>query len=280
VSGNRSDVKRTCWGITEECQLIVTEEDFRKLGWEKDYREFEQKFDELKGKIAKTSGAKKDLWTLKEDGADPDLILEQLTHIIWDLPMACRKDMERHQDKLARTAKALHYAAEAVERVSRDPSCYPGSWMAVLNRHAAWSEVKRQMFVPSRMLRGMRAYEKYALDIAKMFGEIRRKQAQLIRMEKIGSLVAYIRHATGRNHDDELARLITDAHEAAGSKRQFSADQLKKLRQRHIPKRVPSFLEMLGEEFAAGGKALRETLEETVANKPRQQHIPTLRRPN
>jgi phage FluMu protein gp41 len=118
--------------------------------------------------------------------------------------------------------------------------------------------VKRQMFVPTQVLRGMRAYEKYALDIAKLFGEIRRKQAQLIRMENVGRLMAYIQHITGRNYDDELARLITNAHEVVGSKKQFSADQLKKLRQRHFPKpqaKMPSFLEALAEQLVMAGEA-------------------------
>jgi hypothetical protein len=119
------------------------------------------------------------------------------------------------------------------------------------------------MFVPTKVLRGMRAYEKYALDIAKLFGEIRRKQAQLIRMENIGVLAAYIQHVTGRNYDDELARLITNAHEVVGSKKQFSADQLKKLRQRHIPKpqaETTSFLEALAERLAEAGEIFADRL--------------------
>lgn len=214
--------------------MIVTEEDIRRLGWEKEYQEWSREFEALKKKIAKIPG--NDLYTLKKANAAPDLILEALTGIVWDLPMDWREKMKRNQAKLVHAADAVGSAAEAVEKVSKDPACYPGFWMLALNRHSTFGQLKQQMFVPSKMLRGMRAYEKYALDIAKLFGEILRKQAQLIRVEKIGSLLAYIQHVTGRNYDDELARLITDAHEAVGSKKQFSATQLKKLRQRHIPK--------------------------------------------
>jgi hypothetical protein len=128
------------------------------------------------------------------------------------------------------------------------------------------------MFVPSKVLRGMRAYEKYVRDIAKLFSEILRKQAQLIRMGEIGGLVAYIQHVTGRNYDDELARLITNAHEVVGSKKQFSAEQLKKLRQRHIPKpqaETPSFLEALERQLAVAGQAFAGRL---AKNGPTETH--------
>jgi len=178
--------------------VIVTEETIRQLGWENGYKEFESEFEKLKLKIGKVRGIQIDLQELKKAHADPELILELLTYIVWEPSMPWRKEMKRSQSTIRSTANTLRSAIDAVTRVAKDPSCYPGSWMAVLNKHAKLGELKRQMFVPSKLLRQMRAYEEYAREVARLFGDILRKQAQLIRMEKMGQLVAYVGHTTGR----------------------------------------------------------------------------------
>ena len=215
--------------------MIVTDATLRQLGWEKSYKEFEREFEKLKREISKVYSIQIDLQTLKKAHAAPELILELLTHIVWEPSKPWRKEMKRSQSTILSAANTLHLAIGAVTGVSKDLSCYPGYWMAVLNKYASVEELKRQVFVPSKMIRQMKAYEEYARQIARLFGRIVRKQAQLGRMEDLGRLVAYVRHTTGRNFDNELARLLTDAHEVAGIKKQFSAQQIKKFRQRHIP---------------------------------------------
>jgi len=110
--------------------LIVTEEDIRQLGWEKEYREWGRKFEELKEKIAKRPYVKHDLYILKKANADPDVILEALTHIVRDIPMGWRKGMKRDQAKLVRTAAVLHSAARRQIRCQRTRGATPeAGWL-------------------------------------------------------------------------------------------------------------------------------------------------------
>ena len=217
--------------------MKVSEEDIRKCGWGDEYQEFQRKFDGLKRRIAKCPGIQRDLSTLKSANADPNVVLECLTNVVWNHAQEWRSDMRRQQTKMSRAAAMLRSTVETVESISKAPDCHPGYWMAILNRHSSLADLSQQMFVPSIVVNGMRAYEKYCRSVANMFGEILRKQAQLRRVEDLGILTSYVRHTTGSSFDAELARLLTDAYESIGLRKQFSADQLKKFRQRHLPKR-------------------------------------------
>jgi hypothetical protein len=46
------------------------------------------------------------------------------------------------------------------------------------------------------------------------------------------ALLNHVSQTTGKSFDSEIARLLQDAYEAEGLKKTFSADQLKKHRQR------------------------------------------------
>jgi hypothetical protein len=105
-----------------------------------------------------------------------------------------------------------------------------------------------------QMLRAMCAYEQYALSMATEFGRFSRSQAQLNRRREIGVLVRYVRQKTGRNCDEEIARLLTDAHVAVGSKKTFRADQVKKLRQRHVPEIKPKVPQLGSPPPSDGGQ--------------------------
>jgi hypothetical protein len=85
--------------------LILTEDDIRQLGWEKEYREWVRKFEELKKKTSKVSDVKHGLSILEKANADPNLILEAPTGIVWDLPTSWRKQMKRDQAKLCSCSK-------------------------------------------------------------------------------------------------------------------------------------------------------------------------------
>jgi hypothetical protein len=51
----------------------------------------------------------------------------------------------------------------------------------------------------------------------------------------LSRLILYVREATGRTFDQQIATLLMDAFEANGQNRKFSPDQIKKHRQRYVP---------------------------------------------
>jgi hypothetical protein len=222
--------------------VIVTEDDIRKLGWGKDYKDFQGKFDALKRKISMVPDVQHGLRTLRRAKADPDVVLEALTWLVWDPSMSWwRKQLRWYKNQLVAVCGRVRSAREGVEKVSEKLEYSPMFWLAVVNPSVRSTYFKEKSLIPSQMLRQMRAYEDYLRSISEFFGEILRKQPQLIRNERIGHIAAYIRHTTGKNYNEELARLFTDAHEAAGIRRKcFTADQIKKFRQRHL-KHAPLF---------------------------------------
>ena len=85
--------------------MILTEDDIRQLGLEKEYREWGRKFEELKKKISKVSDVKHSLYILEKANADPDLILEALTGIVWAKNIRWRKPRRGHSTAWIRIIK-------------------------------------------------------------------------------------------------------------------------------------------------------------------------------
>jgi hypothetical protein len=222
----------------------MTGENIQQLGWGGEYEQFNRRFDALKEAIARVPGIERDLFAIaKGDSERRDTILELLAHIVRDLPRSWRDSLKKSQDDYRNAAKKLRPAIKSIEKIVHDPGCPIEFWLLVLNPGVTVTvneeqETRAKLRV-LHMLRTMRAYEEYALAMAKEFGRYSRSQVQLMRRREIGILIRYVRRITGRNFDEEIARLLTDAHVAVGSKKKFSTDQIKKLRQRHIPEIEP-----------------------------------------
>jgi hypothetical protein len=216
--------------------MRITEKDIHLLGWDDDYEQFNRRFDDLKNGIARHKGVERDLRTLVRAGADRNTLLELLVHVVQDLRQGWRVSFKEKQDTFRAAVRQIHDAIEGVEKVANDPLCRGELWLLLLNPDVdsiKTGDIKKFQRRVTYMLRMMRAYERWAIDMAEAFGKQMRKQTQVIRNRKVGTLLNYVRHKTGMNHDDIVARLLTDAHDVVGSNKQFSADQLKKLRQRH-----------------------------------------------
>lgn len=227
-------------GSDMRIRATITGEEIRQLGWGDEYEQFNRNFDALKKAIARVPGIERDLFAIaKGDSECRDTILERLAHTVRDLPEGWRQSLKREQDEYRNAANKLRLAVKSVERTLRYPDGLGELWLLILNPgvtvtidKAQGARVRSQVL---RMVRLMRAYEDYALAMAKQFGRFSRSQVQLNRRRDIVVLMKYVRLKTGRNCDEEIARLLTDAHVAVGSKKKFSADQVKKLRQRHVP---------------------------------------------
>jgi len=234
-------------------KATFSEQDARELGWEDEYKQFNRNFDALKKAIARVPGMERDLFAIAKGNSERrDTILERLAHIVRDLPQGWRDSLKKSQDGYKDAAKKLRPAVKAIEKIVHDPGCRIELWLLLLNPGVTVTINEEQdARVKSRvlyMLRTMRAYEEYALAMAKELGRYSRSQVQLRRRRDVSVLIRYVRQITDRNCDEEIARLLTDAHFAVGSTKKFSAAQIKKLRQRHIPEIEPK-LPKLGSQL-------------------------------
>ena len=141
--------------------------------------------------------------------------------------------------KVENLADQLEMVARHAERVSLDPLCYCTLWAALLGL-GKWEHVQPvAQRAPTFMFAPMRAYAKNCRDRARAFGKILRDHPPRWRRMMLDCLLLEVWHTTGRYHDAEVARLVTDAFEAAGKKsKQFTEDQIKKHRQRHVMPRI------------------------------------------
>lgn len=224
---------------------MPADRDTHEAQWEAEYREFEKTFEDLKVRIAKGDGVARGLRTLAKAGADRERVLTLLASAVIAPELGWRKTVKKKQASLTRIANRIRSVAEEVEDVANDPLCHGAVWLALLNPDVEVDVPNHKKLFPTLMLVMMRRYETYSRQKAKAFGKLLQKQADRDRPKKLSRLVNYVRNTTGRNFDDKLAQLLTDAHDAAGTGEQFTVDRIKKFRQRHTPKPSRALLDTL-----------------------------------
>jgi hypothetical protein len=199
------------------------------------FEKFERELKEIEKRILKVSGIQPDLNTLAKAGADKKRVLEILALAVFDQNTDWPRVIERKREALRRLAQQLRTVTIEAEQLAEDPLCGGLFWLALCGL-IGWDEVKwpTKKSPNSTFGRMMRMLAKHEEDLARQLGEIARKAAFHNRRSAIAALIYYIRESTGRNDDDVVARLLTDAHEAVGLSRQFSADSLAQVRKRHL----------------------------------------------
>ena len=80
-----------------------------------------------------------------------------------------------------------------------------------------------------------------------MLKEFPRRQKR----QALDTILLAVWHSTRRHYDREIAYLLTKAFEASGTERQFSEDQIKKHRQRHVLPLIRQYLERSASTSAA-----------------------------
>jgi len=212
----------------------------REMSFDVDFAAEELK--DIEEKIAQAYGIERDLRTLTAARADRKQLLRILALEVLDDRMGWRRVLRQRRDALKSLAKRLRSVTKDAELLAEDPLGGAQFWLALLGM-MKWEEVqwpdKSDPKGPFGSM--MRMLVKHEDDKAKLLGLVLRELSQ--RRAAGVALSQYIRSATGRNYDYEVARLLVDARKAVGLKeRKFSAEQLKKQRQRHmrpLPKNNP-----------------------------------------
>jgi hypothetical protein len=203
------------------------------------HQQFINELDILQKRILKVPGVREDLARLSRAHIDSSGVLRTIalmakpTNNLWkDMVRERRKELLQLSDDLSRIALLA-------ERLSTDPFSSVRVWLALMDRmdgkELHHHETAGKPSVLERdLIRKLRKYAEVNRARADLLGKFLKNQTKLDRGWPLFTLLQLVHRSSRKNHDDVLARLLTDAHEVMGRKKRFSADQLKKFRQRRL----------------------------------------------
>lgn len=201
-----------------------------------DFRKDTARFDKLKRAI-KARLSPRDLDPILKAGAKED---ELLTHLAFVVDGSCSGAILRGISEKSELQKQL---ADKLERLideatvlAYDPECDGRFWLAVrglLN----WDEVPRAGDFAARVLSDMRALAQLLRERSQALGDLSRPLKKHNRNRDMRNLVAYVHLRTnGQRFDKEIAYLLAAAYRAIGKNENFTEGQIRKFRERHLPK--------------------------------------------
>jgi hypothetical protein len=210
--------------------------DIWREGWERSEREHR----ELQERILTIPGSQHVLRKLTSEGANREKVLSLLANAVIDVG-SWRKPVRAKKRELESIANQLETVAKHGQRISLDPLCYGTFWLALLGI-AKWEVVKpAKERAPAWIFGWMQLYAKNCRERAKEFGNLLREHPPRQKRLMIDCLVLEVWLLTGKYHDKEIAFLLTNASEAAGHKRVFTEDQIKKQRQKYVVPRIEAY---------------------------------------
>lgn len=207
-----------------------------------DWKEIQERFAreqrDIQRKILTMPGPRHDLKRLVRDGANEKKVLELLFFMLEDRGF-WRKTVRRKKKELETVADQLEMVADHAERVSLDPFSSFTQWIAILGLDK-WEHVKPPaQCAPTFIFALMRSHAKNCRDQAKAFGNLLREYPPQQKRQMLDCLLLEVWRTTGNYHDAEISRLLTDTFAAAGkTDEQFTEEQIKKHRQRHVVPRI------------------------------------------
>jgi hypothetical protein len=190
----------------------------------------------IKRKLIAGSNAKRDLDRIVAAGANRAILVDLIAKAVIERPEdPVAERMRSKQTELKSIDLKLRTLAPQVERLAKDSSTYLEHWSPFANkgheRHKEEETKRRASLAP---FQAMLDYAEWAKNQATSFGQCLRRNSQ--KESKLGVLwlLLWVHSQTGNLFENELARLLTDAAEAAGLAKDFSASQLRKMFDRNI----------------------------------------------
>lgn len=210
---------------------------------ERDHQRFGRDIEALKQRICKKEGALRDLRFLKKkakskhSGPTMDIentILDLLARIVQDPDCSWRDEMRTKIAEMKSLADDLEAVANRVERIAGDVTFRSQFWLFLFGM-AKYQANDPAAYRTGVLIHEMRHYAQYNRQKASKFSSaFLRHRVSVEKNEGPAILSATIWKLTGEYHDAVVARLLTDAYETVGARKQFSADQIKKIRQRYL----------------------------------------------
>ena len=233
-------------------------------GFEEWNRDFEKSKRKVEGRVSP-----RDIQPLLKAGAKKDRLLTLLALIVND--SKGEGDLMARRRSLAKLADELVTVTEHARRIANDPFCDGRFWLS-LHCGLPWHLTTRPGVIEAPVLDRMKALAELFKQRGDALGMLSRRIKKSLRNRGLSDLLGYVWLQTGRNFDREIAWLLIAAHEALGQDRIFTADNIKKFRQRHLRQTLdPRKSQPQSEADAATGykAAVRET---SVKSAPSQPH--------
>jgi hypothetical protein len=224
--------------VSDKKRRIIRESTVAKFGMSKKTLSVtENRLLEIEKKIAKEVDRHRDLGALTRAGVDRKVLLRFLALVVdLDGDKSWAHLMRERQQKLKSMAGRMETLASDAEDRANDPLSRVQVW-AFLAAHGAvlgmkcprpWKDVEGV----SLIIAGMRVLAKTWRDEATKFGrflDFYGDNRTNLGVTMLLSRVCICLHRSSPDHWSKLANLLTDAFEAAGKSKPFSADSLQKV---------------------------------------------------
>jgi hypothetical protein len=199
--------------------------------------EWQQNFARNRARLLRDSFFAGSLKTLSDSGADQEWVISLL---YYTLPVKGGKNgipfFKRRAQALRAIARSLERDASTLEVVYSTRTNFADLW-AGLTFPGDGQEVRTSdelKAIPKPLIANMRAFAKTLDEEASSFGECSRLSGRAADNFYLCKLLRYVFEKTGKYYDEVLAGLLQFVHGELGSDREFSSEQLKKVRQRHL----------------------------------------------
>jgi hypothetical protein len=195
------------------------------------FKTWNRDFESLKRKIQRRVSPH-DLQPILKAGAEEDRVLTLLAFIVCDSKGLLSQFM-RKRKALASLAVQLETVTKHAARIVKDPLCDGRFWLA-LEGGLSWDLVPQSGVIETPTLERMRALAQLIKDRGDLLGKLSRDLKRIVRNRGMRDLIAYVGMCTEEPFNSNIAYLLGAAHKAAGLEKHFTADQIKKFRQRNL----------------------------------------------
>jgi hypothetical protein len=192
--------------------------------------------DEIKRNLLATEGIERDLTPIVNKGADRDALLNLLAKaVMGKVGPSDSNRIRKKQLELRSIARQVRTVIEHAERVANNRLNYLEFFSPFTNSNLElyWEKETRRR-VGRWPFQGMREFADWAEEEARKFGLLLRHNAQKEADLSIFWLLSWVHSRTGHLFEAQLARLLTDASEAAGQATDFTPAQISKMFRRHV----------------------------------------------
>ena len=181
-------------------------------------------------------GVQKNLDELKEAGADPEMVLCGLMLLSPKAAGSYKKQFAEAHKRLSTLASRFERISKEVEALVSDPLSQSAFWKALLfEPNPDFTLMERRCGGATIFCKRLKVIVNFLRAEAKVFRTLGSDYERFAQIDRLGPVLRYVKNSTGEFHDDEMADLLQAAHDALGVQAEFTAEGLRKLRQRKFP---------------------------------------------
>lgn len=187
---------------------------------------------------------------LKRAGADPEMILTGIVLMYPGARIATKRQLQQLRKRLTSLANRLEKLYADVQATVSNPLCHSKFWeITLVEMNLDFTAMEKRWAGTQHYANWFKVFKNYFRAEAKAIADLWRIYEKPRITDGLGPVLRYVKQATGKNHDKCMADILQGAYNALGAEGSFSAEQLKKTRQRYFRELIrapkPSGLEAL-----------------------------------